>query len=173
MHRKFFLGVVAFVALTFSVDGVALHARQGRGHGQGKPAGAGKPASKPAKPNTPREDGNRDHARRGARPPAGELATRNPHLAARLQALLPGVNLETAGAGFKNLGQFVAAAHVSHNLDIPFDQLKGRMTGANATSLGGAIHELKPAANADAEAKKASRGADDDIKESQRKKSSS
>src|SRR5215203_962113 len=164
MHRNLFFGAVALVALIFSLDGVALHARQGRGHGQGQPAGAGKPATKPPKPTTPHDTGNADHPSHGQRPTTGQLATKNPHLAAKLQALLPGANLETASAGFKNLGQFVAAAHVSHNLDIPFDQLKSRTTGANATSLGGAIHELKPTANADAEAKRASRSADDDIK---------
>jgi len=28
----------------------------------------------------------------------------------------PGTNLQSAATGFKNLGQFVAAVHVSHNL---------------------------------------------------------
>jgi hypothetical protein len=98
---------------------------------------------------------------------------RNPNLAATLQTLLPGANLETASAGFRNLGQFVAAAHVSHNLNIPFDQLKTRMTGANSMSLGQAIHELKPTVDAEAEAKKASKTADADIKASAGKKRSS
>jgi hypothetical protein len=46
--------------------------------------------------------------------------------------------------GFKNQGQFIAALHVSRNLNIPFDQLKARMTGSNPESLGKAIHELRP-----------------------------
>jgi hypothetical protein len=38
--------------------------------------------------------------------------------------------------GFKNLGQLVAAVHVSHNFYIPFDQLKAKMIGPPTESLG-------------------------------------
>ena len=37
--------------------------------------------------------------------------------------------IQDAAYGFKNWGQFVAAAHVSNNLNIPFADLKARMTG--------------------------------------------
>jgi len=49
-----------------------------------------------------------------------------------------------AAAGFRNQGQFVAAVHVAHNLGIPFDQLKAKVTGSDAVSLGKAIRELRP-----------------------------
>jgi hypothetical protein len=76
--------------------------------------------------------------------PATRLAN-HPALAARLQPLLPaGTNLQTAARGFKNLGQFIAAVHVSHNLGIPFDQLKAQMTGSKPDSLGQAIENLRP-----------------------------
>lgn len=75
-------------------------------------------------------------------------------LSAKLTSLLPpGTDLKTAMDGFKNQGQFIAAAHVSKNLGIPFDQLKAKMVGTAATSttaatapesLGKAIHDLKP-----------------------------
>jgi hypothetical protein len=95
----------------------------------------------------------------------GELLTQNTKLASKLQGLLPpGTNLQKAASGFKNLGQFVAAVHVAHNLGIPFDELKGKILGGD--SLGKAIHALKPEAKAGAEAKKAKREADKDIKES-------
>ena len=69
----------------------------------------------------------------------------NPALEARLQRLLPaGTNLQTAASGFKTLGQFVAAVHVSHNLNIPFAQLKTKMTGSSPESLGRAIEDLEP-----------------------------
>lgn len=69
----------------------------------------------------------------------------NTSLSARLQPLLPaGETLKVAASGFKNQGQFIAALHVSHNLNIPFDQLKADMTGTNHDSLGRAIHELRP-----------------------------
>src|SRR5882672_6354304 len=76
---------------------------------------------------------------------AGALLAKNSALASRLQPLLPaGTNLQTAATGFKNLGQFVAAVHVAHNLNIPFDQLKTLMTGLNHDSLGRAIGALEP-----------------------------
>jgi hypothetical protein len=72
----------------------------------------------------------------------------NPELSAKLQSLLPktGPNSTLAGAamGFKNEGQFIAALHISHNLNIPFDQLKAKMTGDPSMSLGKAIHALNP-----------------------------
>jgi hypothetical protein len=62
-----------------------------------------------------------------------------------LQSLLPaGTNVQTAAEGFKNQGQFVAGVHVSHNLNIPFDELKARVTGPKAESLGKAIEQLRP-----------------------------
>jgi len=88
----------------------------------------------------------------------------NTKLSSKLQSLLPaGANLQTAAQGFKNLGQFVAAVHVSHNLGIPFDQLKSKMLGPPPESLGKAIHDLKPTANAKAELKKAEHQAQQDI----------
>jgi len=69
----------------------------------------------------------------------------NPKLMARLQSLLPpNTDLKTAAMGFKNEGQFIAALHVSKNLNIPFDQLKAKMTGNPPESLGKAIQDLKP-----------------------------
>jgi len=84
------------------------------------------------------------HATSATHTPATLLAN-NPALAARLQPLLPaGTNLQTGATGFKNLGQFVAAVHVSHNLGISFDKLKADMAGPNHDSLGRAIEDLEP-----------------------------
>jgi hypothetical protein len=81
----------------------------------------------------------------------------------RLSTLLPsGMSLTDAASGFKNLGQFVAAVHVSHNLDIPFTDLKDKMTSGD--SLGKAIHALKPDVKAKSEAKKAEKQAKADVK---------
>src|SRR5688572_570340 len=44
--------------------------------------------------------------------------------------------------GFKSHGQLVAAQNISKNLNIPFDQLRAKMTGGNPMSLGKAIKEL-------------------------------
>ena len=76
---------------------------------------------------------------------AATRITTNPTLSARAQALLPaGTNLQTAAAGFRNTGQFLAAVHVANNLNIPFAQLRARMTGSSPESLGRAIHDLNP-----------------------------
>jgi hypothetical protein len=78
---------------------------------------------------------------------------------------VPGGNLKTACSGFKTLGLCIAAMHVAKNLDIPggFDALKDKMTSANGVSLGKAIQELSPNANAKAESKKANKQANHDI----------
>jgi hypothetical protein len=87
----------------------------------------------------------------------GQLLTQNTQLSSKLSSLLPaGTDLQAAAAGFRNLGQFVAAVHVSHNLDIPFDQLKctelattaacpGMAVPSKGSHLGQAIQTLKPA----------------------------
>ena len=63
---------------------------------------------------------------------------KNPKLEARLLTLLPpGSTIQDASYGFKNWGQFVAAAHVSNNLGIPFADLKARMTGIPTGTLPG------------------------------------
>jgi hypothetical protein len=83
----------------------------------------------------------------------------NPTVAAKVQALLPkGESMNDAAAGFKNEGQFIAALHVSKNLNIPFDQLKAKMTGSESMSLGAAIKASRPDMSEDKakdEAKKA------------------
>lgn len=82
---------------------------------------------------------------------SSNFATRlanNTSLSTRLQALLPpNTTLADAAQGFKNQGQFIAALHVSHNLNIPFDQLKMEMTGPDHDSLGKAIRDLRPDLN--------------------------
>ena len=97
--------------------------------------------------------------------------THNPALMSKLQALLPaGTNVQTAANGFKNLGQFVAAVHVAHNLKIPFDQLKAKMTGPNAESLGHAVRDLDPTLSTQtvkSDVKTAERQAKQDLEESQ------
>ena len=79
-----------------------------------------------------------------------------PPLAAKLQALLPaGTNLVDAFEGFSDLGEFISAVHVSNNLDIPFAQLKQRLTGWRPMSLDRAIAQLRPKANATDEVRRA------------------
>lgn len=147
-------------------------------HGQGHPGGAA--AGSMGGKHDADASGNSAHT-------AGEMLAQNSKLASKLSSLLPqGTNLQTAASGFKNLGQFVAAVHVSNNLDIPFAQLKcaelatkAACTTTNGTttvtmtvpakgsSLGGAIQTLKPSttsSDAKAAVKEANKQAAGDIR---------
>lgn len=103
-------------------------------------------------------------------------------LTSRLQSkgLLPlGTDLKDACSKFKNLGQCVAAIHVSHNLNISFDCLKADMTGGSVPqgtacpagtgsskmSLGKSIQALSPNSSGKSEAKAAEKQAKADIKD--------
>jgi hypothetical protein len=105
-------------------------------------------------------------------------------LTSKLQSkgLLPaGTDLKDACAGFKNLGQCVAAIHVSHNLDVPFACMRANMTGtapaagttcptgtgSSKLSLGKSIQELAPKANSKTESKTGTTQADTDLKEAE------
>jgi hypothetical protein len=99
--------------------------------------------------------------------PIAQKILANRGLQPKVRALLPaGMTLNQASLGFKNQGQFLAALHVSHNLGIPFADLKTAMTGVRPTttgapggttagttatpptlSLGQAIHKLRPSAD--------------------------
>lgn len=106
------------------------------------------------------------------------------HLTSLLQSkgLLPkGTDLKDACAGFKNLGQCVAAIHVSHNLNIPFACLSSDVTGtapasgatcptgtgASKMSLGKSIQALSPNTSTKNEVKSATKQANDDINEAE------
>lgn len=89
-------------------------------------------------------------------------------LAANLEKLLPsGMTAQQACGGFRTLGSCVAAIHVASNLDIPFADLKAKVTGSGATSLGKAIHTLKPDADAKGETRKAEGQAREDLRTAQ------
>lgn len=91
------------------------------------------------------------------------ILSHNANLSSRLQPLLPaGTDLANAASGFKNLGQFVSAIHVAHNLNIPLSDLKARMTSGE--NLGKAIHEMKPDVNAKDAVKTANRQAKETLR---------
>jgi hypothetical protein len=156
MKAKLFLSAAAMVAFMAS-PAFAQH-----GHG----GGMGSSASMHGSDHSSSTHGSSgDHS--GQSSTQSSVSTRlssNTKLASKLQSLLPpGTDLQAAASGFKNLGQFVAAVHVSHNLGIPFDQLKAKMQGPPTESLGKAIHELKPDADAKAQTKTAETEAHNDL----------
>ena len=172
----FFITLVAAVFFWSSAPALAQRG-QGRGADAGRPAGGPPPSidsrdSRP--PSVPGQSGT--HSGRdanhpgtgtdsGQRTPAEHLA-QSPKLSSKLQGLFPaGTNLTQQSQGFKNLGDFVSAAHVAHNLNIPFADLKTRM--ATGQSLGDAIHALKPDADHRAEERKAREQARKDLREAE------
>jgi hypothetical protein len=132
-----------------------------RGEGRGQSGTkAGVPAGQDSKGQVFKDDSGSSGTKT-----TSELLTQNSKLSSNLQGLLPaGTKVEDAAKGFDHLGQFVAAVHVSHNLGIPFDQLKGEMMNGN--SLGEAIHKLKPNVDARQEAIKANQQALNDMEKS-------
>jgi len=107
------------------------------------------------------------------------ILDKNPAIGDKIQTLT-GEPASQACTGFKNIGQGVAAAHVSKNLRITFDCLKSDMTGTapqstskcpadtgtKSMSLGKAIQTLSPNADPKAESKKGQTEAQQDLKSS-------
>ena len=132
----------------------------------GQPPHAAKPTTTkpPSKPVTTTPKTTAPSTTTAPSPIAAKIAS-HPQLAAKITALLPkGMTLDKASTGFKNQGQFIAALHVSRNLNIPFAKLKAEMTGKDHDSLGQAIHELRPAADATRATKHAEAEAAEDAK---------
>jgi len=159
---------LAFIAIaTFSA--LPVCAQHGGGHGGGPPAGAGASMGSTHSSSSSSNHGNSErggHSSSGGKTP-GQLLSQNTQLSSRLKTLLPpGTDLQAAADGFKNLGQFVAAVHVSHNLGIPLDQLKAKMIGPHSESLGKAIHQLKPDADSKTESNKGNSQAKQDMNDS-------
>ena len=149
----FFTALAVLVCLS-GIPLLAQHGRAGGGMGGGMAMGRG-PGSEPGPMGAHGQPGtNGTSTIHGSQTGTNgstlskksptDLSSQNTKLSSNLQSLLPaGTNLQDAASGFKNLGQFVAAVHVSHNLGIPFDQLKTTML-SNGENMGKAIHTLNP-----------------------------
>ena len=101
--------------------------------------------------------------------PVQQKLQKNTNLAGKLQSRLPaGTDLNTAAAGFRNLGQFVAAVNVSNNLGLDFTTLKTAMV-TDGKSLGQAIQSQKgTTVNATEQAHRAERDADTMIRSTEK-----
>ena len=156
--------VVLCLAAAVAFVAAPVYAQHGHGGGGGA---AGDHVSSSSSTHDKSADANSSKSSSSKGSSVSEKLTDNTKLASKLQSLLPaGTDLQLAAQGYKNLGQFVAAVHVSHNLGIPFDQLKAKMIGPPKESLGHAIHALKPAASATQETKKGKKQAKQDINDS-------
>jgi hypothetical protein len=170
---------VSLIALaTMLAFGVSASAQHGGGRPSGVGAGSmGAPSGMGAS-GRPSDIGSGGANGMGTNPGAASLRSQSPnsvlsnqHLDSSLTNALgksgisiPGGNLQTACAGFKNLGQCVAAMHIAKNLNLSFSDLQSKMTGSNSVNLGKAVQELGgPAVNAKSESKKANKQANQDI----------
>jgi hypothetical protein len=179
--------LILITVATFCFAVAPAFAQNSHGGGAGNAGGSHGPAM---------SNGNADHGNAGASSKGAasssptDLLTENTkldsHLTSKLQSkgLLPaGTDLKDACAGFKNLGQCIAAIHVSHNHDIAFACLKSDMTGtAPATgttcpvgtgsskmSLGKSIQTLSPKTDSKEAAKTATKQSDADIRDAETK----
>ena len=179
MHRSIRL-MVAFAVISL----ISLYAAAQRGGG--RPAGAGAGMGHSSMSMGHSTTASSHDTGMGHQSPTTKLEN-NSHLNTSLTnaltksgVTLPSGGLQAACSGFKNLGQCVAALHVSKNLNISFDCLKSDMTGQAPTdtscpsgtgsskmSMGKAITALHPDADAKAEAKKANKQADQDLNDAE------
>lgn len=150
---KRFVTILAGLGVSICLAGLPLFAQHGGGAGRGMGGGMGMgehPSGNLGHENTNglphmggEHQGTMGKSNLGMNSPTS-LLSQNTKLASNLQSLLPaGTNLTEAASGFKNLGLFVAAVHVSHNLGIPFEEVKLAML-SNGGNLGKAIHTLNP-----------------------------
>ncbi|MDP9340206.1 MAG: hypothetical protein M3P45_15200 [Acidobacteriota bacterium] len=156
--------VLAFGSLAFAQRSHPSPAGPPSGRGPGSGPGNG-PGSGGSTTGASHPGGTASHSDMSHGSPS-DVLSRNPAIGGKIQTLT-GQDAQTACSGFKNIGQCVAAAHVAKNLDFPggFDALKAKMTGSGAVSLGKAIKDIAPDANAKAEAKKANKQASHDLNE--------
>jgi len=75
--------------------------------------------------------------------PSNSMAPNAADQNTRLAAVLPnGMSSKEACEGFSSEDDCATALHTAHNLNLPFDQLKQRVTAG--TQLEAAVRELKP-----------------------------
>lgn len=158
--------MIAAVALLVLLNLSLAYAQQ---HGKGMGAGGTSVGHKPMDAG----HSATSHTPQGGKMSPSEMLAGKPNLSTRLAKLIPGTDIATACDGFRNLGQCVAAIHVSSNLKLSFTDLKTNMLGKAATStapavppmsLGKAIQAIDPKADAQAEVNKANKQAKQDMK---------
>jgi len=179
------LVLVAVVAFCFAAaPAFAQHPHAGPGGAAGSPGGSHGAAMS----DSAADHGNPVLSKGATSSSPTTLLTNNTKLdltlTSKLQSkgLLPsGTDLKDACAGFKNLGQCVAAIHVSHNLSVPFACMKADMTGtapdtgvtcppgtgSSKMSLGKSIQTLSPDVDSKSAAKNAQKQSDADLKDAQ------
>jgi hypothetical protein len=171
MKSTYILGLTVAVAL-YCATALAQHGHGAGGHG-GMAGMNGMGASSHANSNS---NGMSSNAAASHGKTMDQLLTQNTKLSDKISALT-GESASQACKGFKNLGQCVAAAHVSKNLGISFACLKSDMTGtapstgstcpagtgSKSISLGKSIQTLSPKTDSKTAAKKGQQQANQDL----------
>jgi hypothetical protein len=94
--------------------------------------------------------------------PPNTMAPNSDAVGRRLAAIAPsGMSAKTACEGFKTTELCAETLNVSRNLDIPFTELKAKVTGGQRLDM--AIRQLRPNADATFEVRMAGRQALDDL----------
>jgi hypothetical protein len=171
MNKPSLGSTLTFAAvLAFSISAFAQHGGgrpAGAGGGTGMGASSGMAGGRAADQGM----GSTGHMNMGSQAPGSVLSNSKvdsslTNALGKSGITVPGGNLQTACSGFKNLGQCIAAMHVSKNLGLSFTSLEQKMAGGS--SLGKAIETLGgPNVNAKSEAKKANKQANEDISSAQ------
>ena len=180
--KRLLVSFAALAVLLFLASPAFAQKGRGPGGAAGGPGIGSTHANANAGTKSDTGKGKAPNAKDAGKKTPDQILANNTKLSDKLAKLLPnGMTPQQACANFKNLGQCVAAIHVAHNLGIDFNSLECDMTlkpvsgttcpantgtGSKGMSLGQAIDTLKPGSDAKAESKKATKQANDDIKES-------
>jgi len=174
------LATLSLAILLYATAALAEHGHSGGAAGGGTGMGAAMGHGTGLSDHSNGNAGNANSGSSGSTHKASvnDILKKNPAIGDKIHALT-GMSAQDACAGFKNLGQCVAAAHVSKNLGISFDCLKSDMTGTapqgsscpagtgtKGMSLGKAIQTLDPHADQKSESKKGEAAAQHDLKNS-------
>jgi len=178
---------IAMLSLAVVLYATAAIAQHGHSGGAGGNAGMGAALGHGTGLDNHGNSGNANASNPGSTHKASidGILSKNPAIGNKIQTLT-GMPASQACTGFKNLGQCVAAAHVSKNLGISFDCLRSDMTGTaplsasncpagtgtksgtgtKGMSLGKAIQALEPTADSKSESKKGETEAQQDMEKS-------
>jgi hypothetical protein len=168
------IAILSLAVVLYATAALAQHGHSGGGTGMGAATDHGAGLSGHGNGSANNGSGSTNKAT------IDNVLKKNPAIGGKI-AKLTGMSAQDACSGFKNLGQCVAAAHVSKNLGISFNCLKDDMTGTAPTdpkscpagtgtkgsmSLGKSIQALEPAADSKTESKKGQTEASQDLKSS-------
>jgi hypothetical protein len=186
MRKVVIAGAAVFAGMWLTSTAAAAQGRAiGRPDGTPGLSGSRAPLDAPGADKNSSQGSGHDQSISGPKSTT-TLLTQNTQLAKNLSSFFPdGTDLMAQANGFKNLGQFVAAVHVSHNLKIGFTDLKctelgttkatslgttcpATVTNTDSMSLGNAIHTLKPEVDSQQAADTANREAKKDLSETKR-----